>query len=46
MKLSEIREIWRKHGGSQHGPNVETWTIPEANVEAFTADLIAQAKAT
>lgn len=40
MKLDEIRSLWRSHGGDQHGPRVETWTIPEANVEGFVDDLL------
>lgn len=43
MKLSEIRKIWRRHGGDQHGPRVETWTIPEANMKDFVSDLLRSA---
>ncbi len=27
-----LRALWRQSGGSFHGPNVETGTIPEANL--------------
>ena len=39
-KLGEVFEIWKRHGGSSHGPRVETWTIPESNVNAFVEDLL------
>lgn len=26
----ELRAFWRKYGGSFHGPNIETGTMPEA----------------
>ena len=26
-----IRALWKKHGGSWHGPRVETYTIPETS---------------
>ncbi len=42
MTLGEIRKLWRKHGGDQHGPRVETWTIPEDNMQAFVSDLLSQ----
>lgn len=35
------RALWKAHGGSWHGPRVETWTMPEANIEAFLRDLLA-----
>jgi hypothetical protein len=28
----ELRALWRDHGGSFHGPNVETGTMPEADL--------------
>lgn len=34
-----VRQLWKKHGGDQHGPRVETMTIPEANFAAFIADV-------
>lgn len=38
--LRDMRPIWKANGGGWHGPRVETWTIPEANMEAFAADLL------
>lgn len=32
---AEIRQAWKQHGGSQHGPHVETFTIPEAGFWMF-----------
>jgi hypothetical protein len=37
----EIREAWRKAGGSFHGPIVETATMPEAAMFDFVRGLIA-----
>lgn len=34
------RELWKKHGGAQHGPRTETLYMPEANFAGFIADLI------
>ena len=38
--LADLRPIWKRHGGDWHGPRVERWTIPEANVEAFFKDVL------
>jgi hypothetical protein len=35
------RTLWKKHGGSQHGPRIETLTMPEANFPAFITELLA-----
>ena len=36
-----VRKLWHKHGGHQHGPRVETMTIPEVNFNAFITEVIA-----
>lgn len=36
--------LWREHGGDQHGPNVETVTMPLANFHGFCAALLAASK--
>jgi hypothetical protein len=36
--MTDARELWRKHGGDQHGPRIETMTIPESNFNAFLKD--------
>lgn len=36
----EIRKFWKAAGGSFHGPNVETATIPEQKLFWFVRDLI------
>ena len=36
-----VRKLWHKHGGDQHGPRVETMTIPEVNFNAFITEVIA-----
>ena len=33
--LSFLRPIWKAHGGEWHGPKVERWSIPEAQMTAF-----------
>ena len=33
--LETLRPLWKAHGGNWHGPRVEHWTIPEANMAAF-----------
>lgn len=38
---SEIKAIWRKHGGKQHGPMVEHYTIEEGAFYRFARELIA-----
>lgn len=40
------RDLWRSHGGSQHGPCVETYTIPEAQFDAFCRSVEAPLLAT
>lgn len=39
----ELRGIWHGAGGSFHGPNVETGTMPEHKLLPFLRSLIAQA---
>lgn len=34
----EIRDLWRKHGGGNHGPRTEVVTMPMDNFKAFLAD--------
>lgn len=41
MTKTLVRQLWQKHNGYQHGPRVEQMCIPEANFDAFIADLIA-----
>lgn len=36
----DAMRLWRKHGGSQHGPRVETVTMPLNQFHDFVADLI------
>ena len=36
----ELREIWRKKGGSFHGPNIETGTMPESILLPWLRELI------
>lgn len=38
-----LREFWRRNGGSFHGPNVETGTMPEAKLLPMMRKLIADA---
>ena len=45
LKFSELKNLWRKHGGDQHGPRVETLTIPEANFMAFMTEAITRSVA-
>lgn len=40
----EIRAEWRAAGGSMHGPNVETVTMPEAQYLQFRRSLTLQAE--
>ena len=35
VTLGDLRPIWKEHGGGWHGPRVEHWSIPEANMTAF-----------
>lgn len=35
---NRIEDLWRKHGGSQHGPHVETKTIPADRFYEFLQD--------
>ena len=44
MKASEIKKLWRKHGGDQHGPRVETMTIPEDGFYSFILELLIKDK--
>lgn len=39
LSHSAVRALWKNFGGSVHGPNVETATIPEAGLFRF-ADLL------
>ncbi|RWO57266.1 Lar family restriction alleviation protein [Mesorhizobium sp.] len=36
---AEIKKLWRQNGGSQHGPHVETYTIPEVGFFGFVVDM-------
>jgi hypothetical protein len=45
LPLHKLRPIWKAHGGAWHGPHVEHWTIPEANVEAVFSAALAAADA-
>lgn len=38
IEQREIRELWKKHGGDQHGPNVETVTMPLEHFHHFMED--------
>jgi hypothetical protein len=40
LTRGNIRKIWAKHGGAQHGPRVETMTIPEADFFAFVTEIL------
>lgn len=33
-----VRDLWKKHGGEQHGPITETMTIPAHKFYAFMAE--------
>ena len=37
----ELRTIWRTNGGSFHGPNIETGTMPEAQLLPLLRSLMA-----
>lgn len=39
MDKRDIKALWREHGGRQHGPRVETMTIPEADFWKFITAL-------
>lgn len=36
----KLRALWRAHGGSFHGPNIETGTMPESILLPFLRNLI------
>jgi len=36
----DIRKLWREKGGSFHGPNVETGTMPETQLLLFLRELL------
>lgn len=38
-EYSYIARLWLKHGGSQHGPRVEHYDIPEEGFWNFIAEL-------
>jgi hypothetical protein len=38
--LPRVKQLWAKHGGRQHGPNVETVTMPLENLGAFLNDFL------
>jgi hypothetical protein len=40
LTRANIRKIWAQHGGAQHGPRVETMTIPEADFFAFVTEIL------
>jgi len=40
VTLADLRPIWKAHGGDWHGPKVERWSIPEANMPAFFNDTL------
>jgi hypothetical protein len=40
LARGDIRKIWAQHGGTQHGPRVETMTIPEADFFAFVTEIL------
>lgn len=42
----DLRAMWRKEGGSFHGPNVETGTMPEHLLLPLLRRLVNEAKAT
>lgn len=35
-----VKALWRKHGGTQHGPRVEHYTIPEDDFWLFIDELL------
>lgn len=37
---ADLRALWRQHGGSFHGPIVETGTMPERKLLPFLRRLI------
>lgn len=43
---SELRALWRQHGGRFHGPNVETGTMPEAKLLPFLRGLVSSERRT
>ena len=43
-RLGAVRKIWQAHGGRQHGPRVETWTIPESKMLGFVRALLRQSR--
>jgi hypothetical protein len=43
MNDAELRALWRKHGGSFHGPRVETATMPEHQWLTFMREILATA---
>lgn len=44
ISRSEIKELWKKHGGSQHGPHVEHYTIEELAFYRFADELVQKAR--
>lgn len=40
MTNDELRALWRSKGGSFHGPNIETGTMPEAKLLPFLRELM------
>jgi hypothetical protein len=35
VRLEWLRKFWKQSGGEWHGPKVERWSIPEANMPTF-----------
>lgn len=46
MNRSDMKALWNKHGGSQHGPITETYTIEERAWYRFVEDLVRSSIAT
>lgn len=40
MTDEDIRALWLSKGGSFHGPNIETGTMPEAQLLPFLRELL------
>lgn len=45
MQRSEIKALWKQHGGSQHGPHVEHMLMPESKFWGFCDSLLNAARA-